>query len=73
MAAPDPGGWTPAWNGTSTVVTLTHNDFSYWQVVTATIQYAEDLADNPLPGLPYIWEFTIIPRQVHLPLVLRSY
>ena len=73
VAPPDPGGWTPTWNGTSTVVTLTHNAFSYWQVVTATIQYAEDLADNPLPGLPYIWEFTVIPRRVQLPLVLRSY
>jgi hypothetical protein len=57
---PNPGGWITSWNGTNTVVTLTHNAFSSGTFYTVTVTAANDLAGNPLSNAPYTWHFTTI-------------
>lgn len=55
--APDPGGWSVAWDTLSQVVTLTHATFAYGTRVTVTITAADDLAGNPLASAPVVWRF----------------
>jgi hypothetical protein len=69
---PDPGGWSAAWNGLGTVVTLTHETLLPGTVYTVTVTAAEDLAGNPLAGAPYGWWFmTVEEHWLYLPLVLK--
>jgi hypothetical protein len=58
---PDPGGWTPGWNGpANTELTLTHNAFAESTLFTLTITAAQDIAGNPLGvgAAPNPWTFT---------------
>jgi hypothetical protein len=69
--APDPGGWSIAWNETNTVVTATHAALAVNRDYTATV-HANDAAGNPLA--PATWSFTTRPKDfpIYLPLVRRQ-
>jgi hypothetical protein len=82
--APDPGGWSPVWSPSRTVVIspsdsvvrLDHNPFTLQTTYTFTITTAQDVAGNPLAGAPYRWRFstargTTVDHKVYLPLVFK--
>jgi uncharacterized repeat protein (TIGR01451 family) len=70
---PDPGGWSEAWNGAGTVVTLTHTAFTGGTVYTVTVTAADDLAGNPLTDTPYIWSFETERHLIYVPAVLNEF
>jgi hypothetical protein len=70
---PDPGGWSAAWSGGDTAVTLAHDPFASQTTYTVTVTAATDLGGNPLAGAPYAWHFTTVSYRLYLPLVVRSY
>jgi hypothetical protein len=55
--APDPGGWSYAWNAANTVVTATHAALAGNRTYTVTVN-ANDAAGNPLA--PVTWRFTTV-------------
>ena len=69
--APDPGGWTEAWNGATTQVTLNHDDFERWTTVTFTVTGAEGLAGTAMED-PYVWSFTTEPYRLFMPLMANG-
>lgn len=70
---PDPGGWSEAWNGAGTAVTLTHVAFTGETVYTVTVTAADDLAGNPLADTPYIWSFETERHLIYVPAVLNEF
>jgi hypothetical protein len=56
--APDPGGWSAAWDAGDTVVTLSHTDFAVSTRYTVTVSAADDVAGNPLADASVTWAFT---------------
>ncbi|MCP4536640.1 MAG: Ig-like domain-containing protein, partial [Chloroflexi bacterium] len=70
--SPDPGGWAASWNGTSNVVTLTHNTFMTGTRYTVTVTAADDLAGNPLDGAPVTWSFTTAAIDTVAPKILGT-
>ncbi|MBU4033116.1 MAG: Ig-like domain-containing protein, partial [Candidatus Thermoplasmatota archaeon] len=57
---PDPGGWSTAWNGGFTAVTLSHSNFNESTSYTVTVLSAEDTSSNALIAdvIPNPWTFT---------------
>jgi hypothetical protein len=75
--SPNPGGWVASWNGSHTVVTLSHTSFAAGTVYTITILQAKDLAGNDLVGTLVNWSFTTslidTTHKVYLPMMVKSF
>ena len=61
--APDPGGWSEAWDPTDTIVTLSHtNLFTECETYTVTVTDADDMSGLTLAAgpVPNPWSFAVI-------------
>ncbi|MBN1954709.1 MAG: exo-alpha-sialidase [Anaerolineae bacterium] len=64
QVAPDPGGWSAAWNGARTAVTLSHDGWNPAQIYTFTLAQARDAALNPIT--PTAWSFAALCQAVEI-------
>ena len=69
---PDPGGWSAQWDGSGSVVTLTHNSFVLEMWYTATVLSAVDPLGNPMDR-PYTWWFHVVKHVYYFPVMWKNY